>query len=130
MKRYVSGFPAYTFSVIVVAAVLLLTCLPVPEMAQQVPIFPGADKIVHAIMFFGVVSALVFDVERKNPEALTRGRKVAFLAAGIALGGGTELVQAFADINRSGDINDFIADVLGAYAGYLVAPALCRRMLR
>lgn len=104
----------------------MLTCFPVPEMVMKTPSFPGADKIVHAVMFYGVVSALIFDVCRKSPSRLSGSMLAAFLAGALVLGGITELVQAFADINRSGDIKDFMADLIGAFVGWLTAPRLCK----
>lgn len=126
MKKILRSLPPFLFSVIVIAAVVMLTCFPVPEMVMKAPSFLGADKIVHAIMFYGVVSALVFDVCRKSPSGLSTGMLAAFLAGALVLGGITELVQAFADINRSGDINDFIADSIGAFVGWLTSPRLCK----
>lgn len=122
--------PLYFFSALVVIAVLLLTCLPAPEFVEKVPAFPGADKLVHAIMFGGVVGAFVFDVLRRDAEALNHKKMVAFLAFALALGALTEFVQSLEAVKRSGDVYDFIADAIGAYVAYLIAPGICRKVLR
>ncbi|MDE7124948.1 MAG: VanZ family protein [Muribaculaceae bacterium] len=106
--------------------VLSLTCLPAPEMVDRIPMFAGADKLVHAIMFGGVVAALVFDTCRRDPARLTSQRLIVYLLSAVMLGGITELIQATAAISRSGDIYDFIADCFGAIVACLTAPKVCR----
>jgi len=108
----------------------MLTCFPAPEVAKEIPVFPGADKLVHAIMFGGVVAALVFDTCRRTPDSLTRARTIVFLVISVVLGGAIEIVQAVADVSRSGDFYDFVADCIGAYVAFLTAPGVCRAIFR
>ncbi|MBQ6761475.1 MAG: hypothetical protein IJP49_01860 [Bacteroidales bacterium] len=71
------------------------------------------DKIVHFLMFlpFPILSYFAFDryTEKFWPSVLWTG--VSFLA-GILLAAGTEVGQAFLTSYRSGDPNDFRADLL------------------
>ncbi len=108
----------------------MLTCFPAPEVAKEIPVFQGADKLVHAIMFGGVVAALVFDTCRRAPDSLTRAHTIVFFVIAVILGVATEIVQAVADVSRSGDFYDFLADCIGAYVAFLIAPGVCRAIFR
>ena len=46
---------------IVIAVILYATLNDNPLGADELPIFPGADKVIHAIMFGGLFSAISFD---------------------------------------------------------------------
>lgn len=39
--------PHFVPSLIILAVILCLTLLPVPDKVVDVPLFPGADKVVH-----------------------------------------------------------------------------------
>ena len=80
-------------------------------------LFPGADKVVHAVLF-----ALL--------AATTRwrfGPAAAGFAAVAAYAAGSELVQGLLLSSRSGDAYDVVADLLGAVAGWLLAGRLLSR---
>lgn len=44
------------------SAVLYATLWPDPVGASEVMLFPGADKLIHAIMMGGLASAVLFDM--------------------------------------------------------------------
>ncbi len=56
---------------IVIAVILYATLNDNPLGADELPIFPGADKVIHAIMFGGLFSAISFDRFRDG-----RGMKI------------------------------------------------------
>ncbi len=98
-----------------VAAVAWLcfgTFKPDPSIPRTIFNIP-TDKVVHFLMFlpFPILSYFAFDryTEKFWPSVLWTG--VSFLA-GILLAAGTELGQAFLTSYRSGDPNDFRADLL------------------
>lgn len=52
----------FIFSAIVLTAILWLTLSPDPLPDNDLPLFEGMDKIVHACMFGGLYFALRFDL--------------------------------------------------------------------
>lgn len=127
MRKALHTLLDYLPSIIVVATVIYLTCFPDPLHSARLPIFPHADKLVHAIMFGGVVAAFDFDYMRSR-RTLTSNAKLTILLSAILFGAATELVQHFADISRSGDLLDFIADCIGIMIAYVSAPPVIARI--
>lgn len=127
MIKFIRNLPSWLPSAIVIIAVLYLTCFPDPVPTERIPLFPGADKLVHAIMFGGVASALMFDCMRQR-GTLPYSFRIAALAVAIAMGGITELIQGIDVIGRSCDIYDFIADCTGALIAFVSAPPVIRRI--
>ena len=78
------------------------------------------DKIVHFLMFlpFPILAYLAFDRYSEKFWPAVGWTAVAFLA-GILLAGGTEVGQACLTSYRSGDPNDFRADLLALGVGTL-----------
>lgn len=77
---------------------------------------PGADKVVHA----GLFALLAFTA------AMRFGALPVVLAAAVAYGSLSEVVQWLALPQRSGDVLDLLADVVGAAGGWVLAGRLLR----
>lgn len=91
----------FTFTLAVVLTIVFLFPVQKPFSAPN-----GTDKFFHFLAFL----VLVF------PFSLTGRFKLPIVFWGaIAFGGGIELIQP--TFNRSGDINDWIADTLGVLFG-------------
>ena len=76
---------------------------------------PGSDKVVHAVLFAALAATSLL---ARIPWWAT----LLWLAAYAAL---SEVLQATLPINRSGDVDDWVADVAGALvATAIAAPAL------
>jgi hypothetical protein len=69
------------------------------------PAIPFQDKIFHALAFACLTGPAVLVLPRRYLWF--------WIAHMVALGGGIELVQARAGEGRSGDVLDFIADLVG-----------------
>lgn len=117
MKNYVKlyrRFPAFSGTLLVLSAILYLTLAPQPLPDADLPLFPGVDKIVHAVMFAVLSFFALVDAR------LWRGRRLSLAAAvGIALGaavagGLIELLQAAMAMGRGAEWLDFAADSAGA----------------
>src|SRR4030042_1968002 len=80
--------------------------------------FPGADKIVHSLMYFVFMSVIVFE-NRKNIGKTG----ILLLLALIPFGFGAlmEILQIWLTVNRSGSA----ADLLFNMAGILLSVAAC-----
>ncbi len=139
LQKYLSRVCPGIFSSIVVIAILWLTLAPHPLPESDVPLFEHADKVVHALMFGGLVFALIIDRELlrqrryEQTGALPRGSNLPALiliAVGVSLfGGGIELLQAWMGLGRGCDLLDFLADTGGAFLSAVVSPSLASLLL-
>lgn len=127
MKNLFSYWP----TAIVVAVIIYATLFPHPVGADALPVIPGIDKVVHAIMFGGLTGALIFDYARSHGRTLPScGIAVLFALSSILAGGAIELLQDAMQLGRGADVYDFIADAAGASAAFFIAPPAVRAVLR
>lgn len=119
--KILDRIPRFLTSAVVTAGVLYLTLAPRPFGSVRIPLFEGADKVVHFMMFFAMAFAYHFDFRRgKKPvdEARLMGRIFVSLSA---FGGLIELAQWKMRMGRSGDWYDLLADIAGAVYGIILA---------
>lgn len=89
---------------------LSLVVLFWPSPATGGAAVPGADKAVHAGLFLLLAAT----------GALRCGASTRVLALVLAYAVASELVQALALAERSGDVVDVLADGVGALGGWLL----------
>ena len=86
---------------------------------------PYIDKIVHFGIFFvqSVLLSLLFNFQTKKSYFM-----IILLSTlmAFAYGGIIEILQNNV-FNRTGDVYDLIADILGGFAGAILYPTLLRR---
>ena len=116
IKKHLTEGPIWLFSVITLICIFWLTLFPKPLGDNPPELFPGADKLAHAIMFGGLAIMMLFDWQRKHdwqnvPSML--GILAALLAScwGIVI----EFAQEAMDLGRSFDRGDIIADIIGSF---------------
>lgn len=115
MKKWLAKLPAWTLSIATTIAILWLTLAPDPIGDTSLPLFPGADKVVHAIMFGGLALMLLVDCKRRNwGERVPKWFILCVVAASALFGLLIEYLQGWMGMGRSFDILDFIADFIGA----------------
>jgi VanZ family protein len=117
-------FRRYQLSICWGLIILVLTGIP-GQMIPHVPSFLdlfAPDKLVH-LFIFGIFTFTLL-------RGFLQEAGISFVHAGIlallisfALGGITEILQAYVFINRQGSIYDFIADGVGSILGYFI----CRK---
>lgn len=115
---------------ITVALVLYLTLAPKPLPDDVIPIIPGLDKVIHALMFGAIAAAAILDASHRKPHSFSAASRRLIVITTIAtsiFGGIVELLQFHLVNNRSGDIFDFIADFAGIVIFSLIAAAITRR---
>ncbi len=120
-------------SILTLGLVLWLTLAPDPVPADNIPYFPGADKLVHAIMMGGLAGAVMFDYERCGVRRTGRLTPKAIMGIVICMGifcSIDEWVQGRMELGRSTDIYDLFADWIGVIVAAIVTPPLLRRILR
>ena len=114
---------------IVIAVILYATLNDNPLGADELPIFPGAEKLIHAIMFGGLFSSISFDRFRDG-RGMTVKSLVITAAACIACGGLDEICQNTLTSAREGDVFDFLADAAGILIAFFTAPPAIRAVLK
>lgn len=119
-KQLIKRLPPLTLTAIVTAAVLYLTLVPKPLPDNDIEWFEGADKVVHAIMMLGITGSLGLDYMRRYGKRELQAPAlliIVFVLATGVFGGLIEVIQGWMDLGRGEDIQDFIADCVGALAG-------------
>ena len=115
IKELLSRMPKWIFTVLTVLLILWLTLAPDPLGDDSPELFPGADKIVHAIMFGFLTGMILLDRERKGDWSPLG--KPCIAIAGIssaAFGIIIEFIQRAMDMGRGFEVADMIADCIGA----------------
>ena len=82
------------------------------------PLFPGADKVVHLVMFCFLTCVVSLEVMKFRKWALIPLPAlggIAFLCS--ALGIGIEFIQRAMGLGRTFEILDILADSAGAFFG-------------
>lgn len=115
--------PHWIFSVLCLIIILWLTLAPHPFGEEELPLFPGADKIAHGLMFFGLTLCMLFDYMRHSGWKHVSLLVIAIASMlGMGLGIGIEFFQRAMGEGRSYEIMDMAADSIGAIvAGGLFA---------
>lgn len=97
---------------IVLAAVLWLTLAPHPVPETHVPLFPGADKLVHAFMMGGLAGVIFFDMWRLGKKLTIR--RIMVVALCVCLFSALdEWAQGAMGMGRTTDPYDLLADIAG-----------------
>lgn len=119
--KILDRIPRFLTSAVVTAGVLYLTLAPRPFGSVRIPLFEGADKVVHFMMFFAMAFAYHFDF-RRGKKPVDEARLVGWIFVSLsAFGGLIELAQWKMRMGRSGDWYDLLADIAGAVYGIILA---------
>lgn len=119
--KILDRIPWFLTSAVVTAGVLYLTLAPRPFGSVRIPLFEGADKVVHFMMFFAMAFAYHFDF-RRGKKPVDEARLMGWIFVSLsAFGGLIELAQWKMRMGRSGDWYDLLADIAGAVYGIILA---------
>ena len=116
-RQYTLPIRKYLDILLTLIILLMLTAVMLWPLDQPPPAPAGSDKIVHFIAF----AALAFPLARTGRFGLLP----VFIGAS-AFGGAIELIQP--TFNRSSDVNDWAADIMGVLLG--IAGGLVYRRIR
>lgn len=105
----------YTLVVIYVGCIMLLSLLP-PQDFPQIPLFDGADKVVHIMMYFifSMLSSWALKTE------IYRSRILFIIPATIGWGLLMEISQFEMHIGRSFSWYDALANSVGVAIGTII----------
>lgn len=119
--KILDRIPRFLTSAVVTAGVLYLTLAPRPFGSVRIPLFEGADKVVHFMMFFAMAFAYHFDF-RRGKKPVDEARLMGWIFVSLsAFGGLIELAQWKMRMGRSGDWYDLLADIAGVVYGIILA---------
>lgn len=119
--KILDRIPRFLTSAVVTAGVLYLTLAPRPFGSVRIPLFEGADNVVHFMMFFAMAFAYHFDF-RRGKKPVDEARLMGWIFVSLsAFGGLIELAQWKMRMGRSGDWYDLLADIAGAVYGIILA---------
>lgn len=76
-KRTLQRWPSWILTIVVSLAILYLTLVPHPLPDDTPQLFPGADKVVHALMFGGLTFVILLDTQRRKNYPLPKGKSMA-----------------------------------------------------
>lgn len=109
-----SGPLRYLPSLIAFAALAWLTLSPDPLPDNKLPLWEGADKMAHALLFGGMTVVFLSDTFRRRPLHFL----LIFLiiCAGIGSGALIEIIQRSMGLGRQAERADFYADAIGVAA--------------
>ncbi len=115
--------PKWGLTALCAAAICWLTLAPHPLGDTEIPLFPGADKICHSIMFGGLTWCILLDWQRWNWKIPCKTEYITAIAASALFGIATEWLQGTTRMGRSYDSLDFYADAMGAlFFGLIYIP--------
>lgn len=106
--------PKWTLTPLCVAAILWLTLAPHPLPDVDLPLFPGVDKVVHALMMAGLLWSWALDVMRSRRRWCRPAHILPAAVCVVAFGGAIELIQMEMHAGRGAEWLDFAADTAGA----------------
>lgn len=119
--KILDRIPRFLTSAVVTAGVLYLTLAPRLFGSVRIPLFEGADKVVHFMMFLAMAFAYHFDF-RRGKKPVDEARLMGWIFVSLsAFGGLIELAQWKMRMGRSGDWYDLLADIAGAVYGIILA---------
>lgn len=109
----------YPFALLLTAVVLYLSFFTPPT--EDIPKIPGLDKLVHIGMYGALAGTVWLEyLYRYRREFRYRAVFLAGWLAPVLLSGLVEFGQEYLTVNRSGDILDFCANLLGASLAFAV----------
>lgn len=117
-REILGKIPTGLLSGLTVALILWLTLAPHPTGDLDLPLFPGADKIVHGIMFGFLTFVVLLEMMKHRGWSLLPLTAIAVVAFICAIFGiGIELLQRAMGLGRSFEVLDMLADTAGAMLG-------------
>ena len=128
IKKLITRLPSWSLSIFGAAVILWLTLSPAPVDMEDIPLFPGADKVAHALMFGGFDILLLTDIARRRDWRRLSSEIIwgsVWISALFGLL--VEIAQLTMGLGRSFEWADFMADFAGATVCGLLWSLLTRR---
>ena len=116
LRNVLGHVPTGLLSGITVIAILWLTLAPHPTGDMELPLFPGADKVAHALMFAFLAFMVCIETMKKNGWQMLKLPLIAVIAFACSIFGiGIEITQRAMGLGREFETLDILADAAGAF---------------
>lgn len=115
-RALIDKLPTWFLPAVAIAAILWLTLAPHPAGKLDIPLFPGADKIVHVALFGFLAFVVLLEAmkeKRWTTLSLFTIGVISFLCTGFGVG--IEFIQKAMGLGRSLELLDMAADGAGAF---------------
>lgn len=116
-------------SALTALVILYATLWPDPVGDTELMIFPGFDKLIHAIMMGGLTGAIYFD-RRRSGRLLTLHYKILVALCVAVFAIADEYLQALTNLGRAFEVWDILANLGGILIAYFTAPPVVNRIFR
>lgn len=120
--RFLQYYP-FSLGIILIVTYLSFFRPPSPE---ELPMFPGMDKLIHFLMYFGMSGMLWLEFKKAHRKdcAPLWHVWVGGLLCPILFSGAVEILQEYCTSYRGGDWLDFVANASGAIVASLIGRKL------
>ena len=116
IRRGLARLPMWLLSIVTLLVILWLTLSPKPLGETPPPLFPGADKLAHGIMFGGFTLVMLLDWQRKHHwKEVWWSRALLYATISSIIGIFIEFAQGSMNLGRSFEYEDIFADTIGAF---------------
>ncbi|MBO6251327.1 MAG: VanZ family protein [Muribaculaceae bacterium] len=121
MKSFLRQIPVGVPSLIITALVIYLSLAHDPFHTSELPLFPGADKWAHVVMYIAVTAVYMLDyAKHKLPHHPKLNVDLALTSSASVLGLLMEVGQLIMHNGRGFEWADWTADTMGAIIGLLL----------
>lgn len=122
MKRFIRHIPTGLPSIIVLAVVSYLSLMPDPLNKLELNVFTGFDKVCHFLLYLVATIIYLLDYSKKKyPHHTKLNGELMVTTASMVIGLFMECAQLAMNTGRNFEINDIIANALGALAGGFIS---------
>jgi VanZ family protein len=118
----ISQWLRISLSLAYLGCVAFLSLLP-PKDFPDIPLFPGADKIVHIIIYLGLASLICWSMYAE----VKRGWYYFAILFSIGWGVMMEIFQFQMHLGRSFEFNDIIGNSIGTIIGVYIYTLMARQ---
>ncbi len=109
-------------SMIYLCIIVLLSLLP-PNDVPQIPLFVGADKIIHTLMYAGLTWFICWMINAEKKQLWYYLTSLLSISWGVFM----ELCQLNMHLGRSFDYFDILGNSIGTLLGLLIYIAIINR---
>lgn len=104
-----------TLSLLYLALIAFLSLVP-PEGLPDIPMFRGADKIVHTCMYLGLTGLACWSMHAENKKIWYYLISLFSISWGVSM----EIFQFLMHMGRSFDYYDMLSNAIGTLFGVLI----------
>lgn len=116
IRQRLSKLPPALFSGITLLVILWLTLAPKPLGNETPKLFPGADKVVHGLMFGFLAAVMLLDWQRIHRwQKVSWGQVTLYATFTSFIGIAIEFTQEFMGLGRGFEGADIVADIIGSF---------------